>query len=231
MLKELFKNSPIKSITGAAAIVALSSFVSRILGLFRDRVLAGEFGAGEMLDIYYAAFRLPDFMYSLLILGGLSAAFIPVFTGFLRKDTSNKDAFEFANTVISVGLVVIVPLIAMGVLFAPYIINMFVAPGFTPEQQTLTTSLTRTMFLSPLLLGISGVASYILQSFKRFFLYSLAPIFYNVGIIIGALYFTDFLGLHGLSWGVVLGAALHLLIQLPGLRGINFSYACCSSYF
>lgn len=224
MIRKLFLNGPIGSITGAAAVIAFSSFVSRILGLFRDRVLAGEFGAGPELDIYYAAFRIPDFIYNLLIFGSLSAAFIPLFATYLTSPNDRSEGFRFANVVLSTGVVIVLPIVCAGILFAPIITKLFVAPGFSQEAQATTVLMTRIMFLSPVLLGVSGLVGSILQSFRRFFVYSLAPIFYNIGIIAGALFITPYLGVIGLAWGVVLGAFLHLLIQLPSLYGLGFAF-------
>ena len=224
MFNKLFLNGPIGSITGAAAVIAVSSFISRILGLFRDRVLAGEFGAGETLDIYYAAFRIPDFVYNILIFGSLSAAFIPLFATYLTAPGDRNEAFRFANIILSVGFIVVLPVVFLGIVFAPVLSKFFVAPGFSSEAQEITVAMTRIMFLSPILLGISGLVGSILQSFKRFFVYSLAPIFYNIGIIIGALFFTDFMGVSGLAWGVVFGAFLHLLIQLPSIYSLGFRF-------
>ena len=221
MLRRLFSNGPIQSITAAASVVAVASLTSRFLGIFRDRVLAGEFGASETLDIYYAAFRLPDFLYTFLILGALSAGFIPLLAAHHAKH-QEKEAWDFTNLVLTTGLLVIVPLILLLMLSAPYIIKWLIVPGFSAEDQAVTVELSRIMFLSPFFLGLSGILSGVLQSFKRFFIYSLAPIFYNVGIIIGALYFVPKLGINGLAWGVVLGAFLHFAIQLPAVVSLGW---------
>ncbi|MDD5294425.1 MAG: murein biosynthesis integral membrane protein MurJ [Patescibacteria group bacterium] len=114
-------------------------------------------------------------------------------------------------------------LCGLGIIFSPGLTEL-ITPGFSPEKQALTVALTRIMFLSPLFLGISAVLGGILQSFKRFFVYSLAPIMYNVGIIIGALYFVPAWGIYGLAWGVVLGASLHMLIQLPTTIALGFRH-------
>ena len=221
MFRRLFSNGPIQSITAAASVVAVASLTSRFLGIFRDRVLAGEFGATETLDIYYAAFRLPDFLYTFLIFGALSAGFIPLLAAHHAKRQS-KEVWEFTNMVLTIGVVVIIPLILILLALAPYIITFLVVPGFSPENQETTIRLSRIMFLSPLFLGLSGVMSGVLQSFKRFFVYSLAPIFYNVGIIIGALYFVPIYGIEGLAWGVVLGAFLHFAIQFPAVKSLGW---------
>lgn len=231
--KDIFKKQ-INSITVAAALVALSSLASRLLGVVRDRILAGQFGAGTTLDIYYAAFRIPDLIYNLIVLGALSAGFIPIFSS-LVKDfkcadeescnprLKNKEAWDLADNVLNILLLGLIVLSVIGIIFAPALTRA-IAPGFGQDEQALTAALTRVMFLSPLFLGISGILGSILQSFKRFMIYSLAPVFYNVGIIIGALFFVQWWGIYGLAWGVILGAFLHMAIQIPTSYHLGFRF-------
>jgi putative peptidoglycan lipid II flippase len=233
MFRKLFGRQ-INSITVAAALVALSSLASRFLGVIRDRILAGQFGASTTLDIYYAAFRIPDLIFNLIVLGALSAGFVPIFTSLIKdfaceknKDCDpskkNLEAWSLANNISNLLLIGLAILSAIGIIFAP-LLTRLITPGFGATEQDLTSALTRIMFLSPLFLGLSGVLGGILQSFKRFFIYSLAPIFYNLGIIVGALYFVPVWGLHGLAWGVVLGAFLHMAIQIPSVYHLGFRY-------
>lgn len=237
MIKKLFSGQ-INSITVAALLVALSSLVSRFLGLFRDHILAG-FGAGDTLDAYYAAFRIPDLIFNLLVLGALSAGFIPIFTHLLKNPLGkvhdifsgekNKEAWELTNNILNILGVSLLVLAGLGVVFAPVLMKL-IAPGFSGEKYAETVALTRIMFLSPIFLGISGILGGVLQSFKRFFVYSLAPIVYNIGIIIGALYFVPIWGIYGLAWGVVLGAFAHMLIQLPMVLKLGFRYRPIFNY-
>lgn len=227
MFKSIFSRK-INSITVAAVLVALSSLVSRLLGVVRDRILAGNFGAGTDLDIYYAAFRIPDLIFNLVVLGALSAGFIPVFTSLIKdqkedKDEKNNQAWFLVNNLLNFLILGLGILSFLGIIFAP-LLTKIITPGFGPEEQKLTAVLTRIMFLSPVFLGISGILGGVLQSFKRFLIYSLAPIFYNLGIIVGALYFVDSWGLEGLAWGVVLGAFLHFIVQLPATYNLGFRY-------
>lgn len=174
-------------------------------------MLATTFGAGPSLDAYYAAFRVPDFVFNLLVLGALSAGFIPVFSAYLAG--SKEKAWRLAQSVLlllGISLIVVSGIIYI---FAPWLIPL-ITPGFAPEVMQDTVGLTRIMLISPILLGISGVFGGVLQSFKRFLAYSLAPIFYNIGIIFGIFVLIKPFGLNGLAWGVVLGAGLHLLMQL-----------------
>ena len=209
----------ISQVSSNAIIIAVASLASRLLGLFRDRVLASEFGAGQMLDTYYAAFRIPDLIFNLLILGALSSAFIPIFSELLFKD--EKKAWKLVNNFINVSLVFLLSLMAIIFLFAPYIMKL-VTPGFNTVQLEEVTMLTRIMLLSPLLMAISSTIGGVLNSFGKFFAYSLAPILYNFGIILGALYLVPVWGNMGLAWGVVFGAFAHMLVQVPTFLKVGF---------
>lgn len=226
MIKKLFNNkillnsNPSKSVVSAAFVITIAGLASRILGLLRDRFLASTFGAGDTLDIYYAAFRIPDLVYNLLILGALSAAFIPVFTSLLSQE-KEEEAWKMASGIMNMAIVFISLLSIVFAVFAPWIMKLL-TPGFPPEKMEQVVYFTRIMFLSPLFLGISGIFGGILTSFKRFLIYSLAPILYNAGIIIGVLVFVRFFGPVGLAWGVVLGAFLHMSAQYPAARHLGF---------
>jgi putative peptidoglycan lipid II flippase len=213
---------PTQSIAAAAFIISLAGIASRILGLFRDRLLAGQFGAGDTLDAYYAAFRIPDLIYNIMIAGALSAAFIPVFTELIEK--KNKDeAWEFSSGILSLQILIAGAVSIILIIFAPWLMKL-VTPGYTGEKFNLTVTLTRIMFLSPFLMGISGIIGGALVSFKKFLIYSLAPIFYNAGIIIGILFLVKPFGPAGLAWGVVLGALLQLLVQYPVVKFSGFYF-------
>lgn len=220
-------HSQTKTITFAALLLAVSSLISRALGLLRDRLLAGRFGAGEELDIYFAAFRIPDFVYGILIAGAITAAFLPVFSEYFKDGGGDKkwpkEALEFTNNVLNTFLLLLI--IACGVLalLAPFLIK-FIIPGFSPESRELTITLTRIMFFSPILFGLSSIFSGILHYFDRFLVYSLAPIFYNVGIIVGILFFVPYFGVYGLAYGVILGAFLHMAIQIPSAKFSGYKY-------
>ncbi len=221
-----WSETPVESLGGAAFIIAAAGVASRILGFLRDRMLASSFGAGDVLDAYYAAFRLPDLVYGLLVLGALSAAFIPVFTELVTRE-QKENAWQLANGVLNLLLVALSLLALLGMFCAPFLAE-WLAPGFSPEKQKLVATLTRIMLLSPIFLGMSAVFGGVLVSFKQFLTYSLAPIFYNLGIIAGILFLYPTLGVTGLAWGVVLGSFLHMLIQYPGVRRSGFRY--CASF-
>lgn len=220
MIKRFFSTQS-HTITGAAIVLGSASFASRFMGIIRDRVFAYQFGAGDTLDAYYAAFRIPDTIYTLIIVGALSAGFIPVFAKLLIK---NKDeAWRVANSIMNIFFVLLVAICGLLFIFTPQLMP-FITPGFADEKLKLTITLTRIMFLSPILLGLSGIVGSILQSFKNFLIYSLTPIFYNLGIIIGAIFLVPLFGIAGLAWGVILGALLHLLFQIPSLYQCGFKY-------
>lgn len=177
------------------------------------------FGADMILDAYYAAFRIPDLVYNLLIVGALSAGFIPVFIKTWESD--NARAWRVTNSMMTILGTSLVLICMVLIIITPQLMHIIV-PGFTGEQFELTVALTRIMFLSPLLLGLSSIASGVLQSFKCFLIYSLTPILYNIGIILGAMVLVPLLGPVGLAYGVIIGACLHLLIQLPSLSQQGF---------
>lgn len=222
LLKKLLSGKS-TTIISAAVIVAAASLASRLLGVIRDRILAGEFGAGSELDIYYAAFRLPDLVYSLIVAGALSAGFIPIFAELVNGHKFPKNAWHIANGVLNILIIFLAVVCLLLAIIAPWIIPLL-APGFDDESIQITIVLSRIIFMSPFFLGLSALFGGILQTFKRFLLYSLAPIFYNLGIIIGALFFVDLWGLKGLAIGVILGAFLHMAVQIPGAYALGWRY-------
>ena len=220
MIKK-FLNSQTKSISSASLILAVSYLGSAVLGLLRDRLLAGTFGAGNELDVYYSAFTVPDFIALILIFGAIAAAVIPIFSSYLIKDKEN--AWKYVSTLLNVFLGFLIIICGILIIFTPVIISV-IAPGFSGHKRELAIELTRIMFLSPIILGASNMISGILQVFNRFFVTALAPLLYNTGIIFGIIFFVPRFGLSGLAWGVVLGGILHLLIQLPAFIHSGFKY-------
>jgi len=215
-LRQFFTRSSQKSIAAGAIIVAFFGILSRILGLVRDRILASHYGAGDALDIYYAAFRLPDFIFELLVVGALGAAFIPVFSKLITKENMER-AWRAASGVFFMIVGTLIVLSIVGIIFAPILMHVIV-PGFPADKMQQTVVLARIMFLSPIFLSASAVLGGVLVSFRRFVLYSMAPLFYNIGIIIGATVIVPYLGLVGLAYGVVLGAFMHFLIHVIAMN-------------
>lgn len=227
MIKKFVKNKflnerPIESIAAAALIISMAGIGSRLLGLLRDRILAGQFGAGDVLDAYYAAFRIPDLIYNLMIVGALSAAFIPVFTELISKKREDE-AWELSSGILSLQIIFAGIVCFILIIFSSQLMK-FVTPGYSGEKMDMVVKMTKIMFLSPFFLGISGIIGGVLVSFKKFLIYSLAPIFYNIGIIIGAVFFVDFFGPIGLAWGVALGSFMHMIIQYPALKSSGFHF-------
>jgi len=219
-----FWNGESKTITSAALIMGGAALLSRLLGMIRDRVLAGTFGAGDTLDAYYAAFRLPDFLYGLLVFGALSAGFVPVFTEHLLKKNGERDAWRLVNEVLGVLAIALSIGTVLLIILAPLLVPL-VAPGYRGPKLELTVLLSRIMFLSPLLLGFSAVLGGVLQSTKRFFAFAVAPLFYNIGIIVGAVVFYRSWGPVGLAIGVAFGSSLHLLSQYLPVARLGFRIA------
>ncbi len=219
MIRKLLSRS--SSVQEATVILAVASLVSRLFGLLRDRTLASHFGASEVLDAYFAAFRIPDLVFNLLILGALSSAFIPLFLASLKKD--REEAWALVNILINVGVAFLAAVLLLLFIFAPAL-SSFIAPGFEPARKELVTVLMRVMLLSPLIFGLSNLAGGILNAYRNFLVYALAPILYNLGIIFGVLYLVPPFGPVGLAYGVVLGALLHLFIQLPSVFLLGYRY-------
>jgi putative peptidoglycan lipid II flippase len=219
-LQNFVTKSSRQSIAAGALIVAFFGILSRIFGLIRDRILAGNYGAGDSLDIYYAAFRMPDLVFELLVVGALGAAFIPIFSKLITKNDM-KRAWRSANGVFTLIVSAMTIFAIVGIIIAPALMHLIV-PGFPKEKMDQTVELARIMFLSPIFLSASAVLGGVLVSFRRFILYSMAPLFYNIGIIIGATIFAPKIGLTGLAWGVVFGAFLHFCIHVIASKHAGF---------
>lgn len=207
-----FLNTQTRSISFASLILAVSYFFSALLGLLRDRLLAGKFGASNELDVYYAAFTIPDFIALILVFGAISSAIIPIFSSYLVN--SEDEAFKYASNLLNIFLLLLIIVGGIFIIFAPFFVSL-IAPGFSEEKKEITVVLMRIMFLSPIILGISNIMSGILQIYKRFLVTALAPLLYNIGIITGIIFFVPKLGLIGLAFGVVLGGVFHFMIQVP----------------
>jgi len=220
MLRQ-FLNSRTKTVTFAAILLGISAVISGILGLISDIILAGKFGVGAESNIYFAAFRVPDLVYNLLIVGGLGIAFLPIFSEYYSKN--KEEAWRMTNFVLNTFLFLLALISLILFIFTPFLIK-FIAPGFSPENKDLAVSLTRIMFLSPIFFGLSSVFSGVLQYFNRFLIYAICPILYNLGIIFGMVVLTPRFGVLGLGYGVIIGAFLHWVVQIPFVINSGFSY-------
>jgi putative peptidoglycan lipid II flippase len=198
--------------------------VSRLLGLVREIVLAQQFGTNAEFGAYQAAFRVPDFLFNVIGAGAIGSAFIPVFAGYLARD-DEEDAWRFASAIMNLLTVAMLVGAATAAVLAPQITRTLIVPGFAEAEQALTAELVRVMLLSPILFAVSGLLTAILNSQQQFFLPSLSLIVYNLSIIFGAVVLAPTgLGVRGLTAGVVLGSALHLAVQLPGLWRMGGGY-------
>ncbi len=223
MLQKVF-HSTSQSIAGAAIIISVAGLLSRAVGIARDHIFAHYYSTGPVIDAYFAAFKIPDLIYNLLVVGALTAGFIPGFTKLWEKNADKRSAWKLANNIINLLALAMLVLAGLGILFAPTAASI-IAPGFSGERQELVISFTRIIFVSPILLSISMVMGGILQSLRRFVLYSLAPIFYNLGIIVGAIVLVPLFGINGLAYGVVLGAFLHCSLQIYGAYQAGYRWA------
>ena len=217
--KKLFM-APQVGILSAASVIMLMIVASRVLGLVRQRVLAHFFSA-EDLSLFFAAFRLPDFVFEILVFGTFSSAFIPVFTKTLKK--SKQKAWRVAGKVINIGLIVFVIFAGLMSFWADPLYSVF-APGFDPIQRAQIVRLARILFISQGFFVMSYVLTGALESLRRFLVPALAPLFYNLGIIIGTIFLAPRFGLTAPVVGVFFGAALHFLIQLPLSRKLGFRF-------
>lgn len=206
-------------LTRATIIIAFFSLLSKLTGLLRMNVLTSKFEAHDTLDIFFAAFRVPDFLFNLLILGTLSAAFIPVFSEYLLKN--KEQAWRLASSILNLTFIIIGTLALIMVIFAPIFISL-VVPGFDDAKQTSTVILTRIMSLSVLFFSLSSVFSSILNSHKKFTLVAAVPVVYNLAIIFGAIFLYPIFGINALAYGVVLGAFLHMALQIPRAFSLGF---------
>lgn len=209
------------SVSKAALTVGVMTLLTKLVALVRDALLASRIGPGPELDAYYAAFRLPDFIFNIFVLGTLSVAFIPVFTHQLTKNRAQAE--RLAASVLSIaGAVMLLGCASLFLAVEP--LTRAVAPGFTGPQFDLTVRLTKVFLLSPIIFTISSVYSAVLNSHKRFFVVSLAPLLYNVGIILGVVFGYSRFGILGVGGGVILGALLYLTALIPEAARAGFSY-------
>src|SRR3989344_820003 len=206
MVKNLFSllYSRQTSILSAASVIMATMMLSKILGLVRDRLLAGVF-TPEMIDIFWAAFRLPDLIFQIVILGALSVAFIPVFTEHLEE--KGKDgAFEMARAVLGVFLAIFILITIVIYIFAGPIIALFIAPGFTPDRQLQVVELTRVILFGQVILVVGS-------------------------FFFGIVFLSKYFGVAGAAYGVVIGAFLHAAIQIPLVWSLGFRFKFTLNFF
>jgi putative peptidoglycan lipid II flippase len=206
----------------ASLILTAAALASRLLGWVRLLVIGSQFGASRELDAYFAAFRIPDAIFQLVVAGALSAALIPVFSTY-RARGQEAEAWKLASSVINLVMIALTGLSLLMAILAPILVPI-IAPGFDEPTTELTIRLTRIMLISPVLIGMGAVVTGILNSYQQFTVPSIAPLLYNLAIIGAAIFLAPVVGVEGLAIGVALGSAAHLLVQLPNLARVGHRY-------
>lgn len=203
-------NHQTSKIETSALILAVFTFIGSFLSVFRNGLLASTFGASRLVDMYYASFRIPDFIFNIFILGALAAGFIPLFVKY--SNIGKKEVNEF-GTSIMVGISFFSALLGIiFVIFANPIVKLLF-PGFAPNDLQTIANLSRIMMIQPIILGLSSLIGNILQVNNLYVPIAIAPLLYNLGIITGIVFFYPIFGIYGLAYGVILGAFLNLVIK------------------
>ena len=204
-----------RRIASAATLTLFAYGLSRVLGAVRELVIANTFGTNHNLDDYRVAFAVPDLLFNLLLAGAISSAFIPVLSEHLAKGEPQR-AREIAERVLNASVLILTVGAAVLFVVAPLYVSL-VAFGYSPKDHELIVGLTRILLLQPIFLGAGGMVIGILTAYQRFFAQALAPLFYNGSIIVAAALFAPRVGVTALAVGVVIGAVLHVGVQLPSL--------------
>ena len=203
----------------------MAAFVlSSLAALVKWVLVSRTFGTSAQMDAFNAANRLPEILFTLMAGGALASAFVPTFTRFLTQ-SDKEGAWRLASSIANLVFLGLSLSAAVSWIIAPWLVQHVLAPYFTdPGQIDLTISLLRILLTSAVIFGVSGLCMGILNAHQHFLLPALAPTFFWLGWIVGVTLLSPRMGIHGLAWGVVLGALMHLLIQLPGLRGRSARY-------
>ncbi|OGH21349.1 MAG: murein biosynthesis integral membrane protein MurJ [Candidatus Levybacteria bacterium RIFCSPLOWO2_01_FULL_38_13] len=210
------------NILTAAFIIMATIVLSQILGLVRQRLLVAIFGASNTLGVYLASSKLPDFLFQLIIAGALSSAFIPVFSDYLGKGEYDK-AHRIASSLLTFGLIAFSVLAIVLFIFS-YNFSKILAPGFNNEQLVLMANLMRIIIVGELLFIVGSFFSAVLQSYNHFFIPGIASALYNLGIIIAIVTLYPVAGIFSAAYGVILGALIFVLIQIPLVKSVKFSF-------
>src|SRR4051812_30001726 len=212
--------SLLRRVVIAATLIAIGNIASRVLGLARESVIAGLFGAGAAVDAFTAASTIPTTLYDLLINGAISAALVPVFSEYAEGD--EREFWHVASTIINLALLVMAAVVALLIWLAPQVIGVL-AGGFRADIRDQATQMVRLLLPAAVFMGLSGLITALLYARQRFLLPAFTASAYNLGIILGAALLTPLLGPLSLVVGVLAGALLQVLLQLPGLRNPDHS--------
>jgi putative peptidoglycan lipid II flippase len=205
------------SILSAALIITVANIASSLAGLLRERLLIASFfdspQSQQAYEAFQVAFQIPDMLFQLIILGAVSASFIPLFTDL--KKQSQKEAFEFTSSVMNILLLIFGIFASFVWIFAYPLTEWRTGAAFTAQQVQITVTLTRLMLFAQLFFAVSNFLTGMLQSYRHFIIPAIAPVLYNIGIIIGVFLFKDTFGIYSAGLGVIIGAFLHMAMQLP----------------
>jgi len=215
-----------RQIARAAGTVMVAFIISNIAGLIRQILIANAFGTKADMEAFNAANRVAETLFSLVAGGALASAFIPIFTSLLAKEDRER-AWRLASAIANLVFLVTVIVGLAAAIFAPWVVRHILAPGFAndPVKENLTIALMRLMLPSAVIFGLSGLVMGILNSNQIFFYPSLAPAMYQIGMIFGVIFLAPKMGIYGLGWGVIIGAGLHLLLQIPALLKLHGKYS------
>ena len=215
------------SILSAAAVITVANVFSSISGLIRERILISEFfstaASQQAYEAFQVAFQIPDMMFQLIILGAVSAAFIPVFTH-LKKNQNEQTAFGMTSTTMTILLLVFMIVSIVVAYFAYPITVLRTGHEFTEAQISITATLTQIMLVAQLFFAVSNFLTGMLQAYQRFIVPAVAPVLYNLGILIGVFLFSSQLGIYSAGVGVIIGAFIHMIIQLPLAAKLGFRF-------
>ncbi|MBE3038109.1 MAG: murein biosynthesis integral membrane protein MurJ [Chloroflexi bacterium] len=207
-----------RQIARAAGTVMFAIVLSQLFGLLAKLLTARAFGTGSESEAFFAANRFTEILFNLVAGGALASAFIPTFTTALTRQ-DRPSAWKLASAVANLILLTLTLISALAAIFAPQVVRYVLAPGFAadPAKIALTAMLLRIQLISPVIFGLSGLVMGILNAHQSFLFPALAPSMYSLGWCVGVLWLAPGMGIAGLAWGVVLGASLHLLLQIPAL--------------
>lgn len=212
-----------KTIISAASVISVTYAISAFLSFLRTRILSSYFGDSSELGVFFTADRIPTLIFSILVVGTLSSVFIPIFTSYVKKD--EQEAWCISSSIINISLLTFLVFGITAFIFAKQIMIVLSVGRFNQAELTLGASLMRIMVLAQIILIVSSFISSILQSFRYFLVPSLAPVLYNLGMILGIVFLTPVIGIYSAAFGVIVGSIMHLLIQLPVLRRVNFKHS------
>lgn len=194
----------------ATIVIAVFVVLSKILGLIRDRLLASTFGVSAELDIYFASFRVPDLIYSIVLAGGVLVSLLPLFSDYFKKN--KEESWKLINSVINIFSLILIIIAIFLFIFTSTIVKILL-PEIDPMFLDTAVNLTRILFISVFFFGLSSIFSTVLNYFNRFLIYSIAPVLYTLSIVLSILFLSSIFGIYAPAIGVVIGSFLHFFVQ------------------